>query len=90
MKYINNYMEVLVEKYLESVLVEWEGLCTCEKCKKDIMAVALNNLKPMYIVTDTGEVYANANTAFNSQYATDIIVAINAAIKIVNKEVRHE
>ncbi|WP_207646311.1 late competence development ComFB family protein [Cellulosilyticum sp. I15G10I2] len=83
-------MEILVEKYLESVMEEWDDLCTCEKCKRDIMALALNNLKPMYIATDAGSVYVKANTTFNPQYATDVVLAINAAIKIVHNEVRHE
>ncbi len=90
MNHISNYMETLVAKYLESVLSEWEDVCVCEKCKRDIMALALNHLKPMYIATENGQVYVKANTTFNPQYATDVVLAINEAIKIVHNEVRHE
>ena len=89
MENVTNYMEILVEKYLDSVLEEWD-ICKCEKCKKDITAIALNNLKPMYTTSESGKVYAKANITFNPQYATDIVLAINKAASIVCKEVRHE
>lgn len=89
MQQITNYMEVLVKKYLEDVLSEWQGICTCEKCKRDMMALALNQLKPMYVATQQGEVYAKANITFNPQCATDVVLALNEAIKIVSQEVRH-
>ncbi|MDF2613645.1 MAG: hypothetical protein K0S71_1431 [Clostridia bacterium] len=89
MKQVCNYMEVLVEKYLDSVLEEWD-ICKCEKCRKDITALALNNLKPMYTSTESGNVYVKANTYFNPQYAADVVLAINMATKIVSGEVRHE
>jgi len=88
MKEVNNYMEILVEKYLESVLAEWD-ICKCDKCKKDITALALNSLPPMYTTTEAGCVYVKVNTSFNPQYAADVVLAIDKAIQIVSEEVRH-
>lgn len=88
MKEVNNYMEVLVEKYLDSALAEWD-ICKCDKCKKDITALSLNKLPPMYTATEAGNVYVKVNTYFNPQYAADVVLAINEAAKIVSEEVRH-
>jgi competence protein ComFB len=89
MKKVTNYMEVLVERYLESCLENWD-VCKCSKCKKDITALALNNLKPMYTATETGDVYVKVNTSFDVQFTTDVLFAINKAISTVSSEVRHE
>ena len=88
MDQINNYMEVLVDKYLNSVLEQW-NICKCERCRRDIMTLALNHLKPMYTSTEAGKVYTKANITFNQQYATDVVLAINQAAGVVSKEVRH-
>lgn len=86
---MTNYMEVLVAHHLGEVLEEWQ-VCKCDKCKKDIAALALNHLQPMYVTSETGSVYAKASTSFNPQNRADVILAINEAIKTVSKEVRHE
>lgn len=44
-----NYMEVLVEEYMEILLKE-SNICMCDKCKSDIFVFVLNNLKFYYVV----------------------------------------
>jgi len=82
-----NYMEEAVFNMLDEVLQKMD-ICTCEKCINDIVAIALNNLPPKYIATETGELYSKVNTLIR-QFRVDIIAAITKAAGIVKRNPRH-
>jgi len=83
-----NYMESSVEHYLPNLLRAFPNICTCEHCLMDIKAIALNNLKPHYVVTRKGEIYSKIGE-MNLQYETDILKALIDAINLVSKSPRH-
>ncbi|WP_031514663.1 late competence development ComFB family protein [Desulfofalx alkaliphila] len=60
-----NYTETAVLHLIDSVYNEFKkripGVCTCERCRQDVMAIALNNLPPHYIVTETGKIITQVN-----------------------------
>ncbi|MDK2836338.1 MAG: hypothetical protein PWP21_1115 [Thermosediminibacterales bacterium] len=85
---LKNFMEILVENEIDGILENYKDICKCERCKKDIMALALNNLPPKYYVTEKGEVY-NKIQALNQQFSTDVLTAILKAVKQVSKNPRH-
>ena len=88
MKYeLTNYMEVVVKDKLEE-LIDNGDVCKCEQCKKDIMALVLNDLPPRYIVTQKGEVYSKINSLF-LQFSTDVTSSIIKAMDKVKKYPRH-
>ncbi|KXZ40406.1 competence protein ComFB [Alkalithermobacter thermoalcaliphilus JW-YL-7 = DSM 7308] len=84
-----NYMETVVDYLIPSVLKKYENICTCEKCIEDIKAIALNNLPPMYIVTDQGNAYAKLNE-MSSQFKANVIQVIVEAIEKVKNNVKHD
>ncbi len=84
---LRNYMEVLVFYALDSVLAQHPDVCSCDLCKKDIAAVALNMLPPKYVVTHTGEVYSKASV-LQAQSNSDVISAIVQGIIKVSKNPR--
>ena len=89
---IRNYMEDCVEDMLERMMKNTafaKQTCTCEFCKLDIMAIALNTLPQKYVVTRKGELYAKINSLQN-QFEVDIISAITKATSIVGRNPRHE
>lgn len=65
-----NIMEYLVIDRLDAVFSKF-NCCKCDKCKKDVAAIALNKLPPKYVVTDPDKIpelvakqdSANASTA---------------------------
>lgn len=63
--------------------------CQCEKCKLDVAAIALNNLKPIYVVTEKGSVLGRANN-MNQQFNTDVVLQVTKAIGIVGSNPHHE
>lgn len=83
-----NYCEVLVLRVLDDILKDNTDLCNCNKCKLDIAAIALNNLKPRYVVTEKGELYTKVDE-METQYIADIIKEITKAIEIVKQDPRH-
>lgn len=81
-------MEVVVENLLPIALDKQKGVCTCPNCIEDIKAKTLNSLKPMYIVTAKGAMYAKLNE-LGTQFKADVIGEIVKAIEIVASNPRH-
>lgn len=86
---IKNYMEDLVFQRLAEVLDKHRNICTCDKCRYDIAALALNFLPPRYVVTRQGETFTKIE-ALEQQFTVDILTAISHAIQIVSSQPHHE
>ncbi|MBP2635084.1 MAG: Late competence development protein ComFB [Firmicutes bacterium] len=86
---LKNYMEDLVWQRLDEVLINDPETCNCEKCRYDIVSLALNSLPPRYIVTPAGEAYTKTK-ALESQFNIDIITAITKAFQVVQNNPRHD
>ena len=87
MKRLRNYTEEAVNFYLDRWF-DTMDCCHCDICRMDIMAIMLNNLKPKYVVTDTGALYAQLDD-FDPQYRIDFMTILSQAVKIVNNSPRH-
>ena len=87
MKQLRNYTEEAVKEYID----KWygtSGACQCDGCRLDVMAIMLNKLKPKYVVTDTGALYAQMDD-FELQNRIDFMSEMTQAIKTVTKRPRH-
>jgi len=87
MKQLRNYTEEAVKAYLDKWYGE-SGACQCDGCRLDVMAIMLNNLKPKYVVTDSGALYAQMDD-FIQQSRVDFMTEMTQAIKIITKRPRH-
>ncbi len=88
---IINYMEEIVKNCLNSILKSdpaYADICRCEHCIEDIMAKALNNLKPYYITTKKGEVFAEYSSLVTQQQA-EVIAEVIKAIEFISKNPGH-
>lgn len=83
--YIKNHMEDIVWQHLDDVIESHQHICSCDQCRHDIAALALNSLPPRYIVTEKGERFVRI-TELENQFMVDILAAISNAISIVNKQ----
>lgn len=81
-----NVMEELVVSKLDATLMRF-NCCKCNKCKKDIAAIALNRLPPKYIVIDENDTVKRKEA--EDKYASDVTGALVQAILAVKKEPRH-
>lgn len=88
MAQLKNYVEEIVKQQVNEVTKDVD-MCKCEKCILDVVALALNDLHPKYIVSEKGELYSKIN-AFGSQSEVDIIFAVTKAANIVKSRPRHD
>lgn len=87
MKMYQNMMETTVEDTLDMLLPELD-CCTCELCRNDMVAYALNHLPPRYVVTRSGGVISKADT-MRIQHMTDVRTALVRAAQMVKENPRH-
>ncbi len=83
-----NFMEDVVSSYVDEVLKTDKTLCGCPRCRLDIIALALNDVKPKYVVTTKGYAYARMGE-LQAQFRADTIVAVTKALKVVREHPRH-
>ena len=88
MNNVINYMEIWVQEYMDVLLEKIDG-CKCDKCKRDIFTLALNNLKPYYVSTSLGKIMAKIEST-KQQVETNIIVEVTKAINKVNSNPNHD
>ena len=86
-KQLRNYTEEAVKLYMDRWYKEAD-CCQCDICRMDVMAIMLNNLKPKYVVTAKGALYAQLDD-FDPQYKIDFMTIMSQAAKIVKNGPRH-
>lgn len=87
MLHYHNTMEQLVEQRFTE-LAPTLGCCTCEICRNDIIAYALNHLPCKYVVSNAGVVYSKL-FSLSQQHDTDIVAAITLGANTVRDNPRH-
>ncbi|MBP6920675.1 MAG: late competence development ComFB family protein [Candidatus Omnitrophica bacterium] len=85
---IQNYMEDVVQDELELLLSERDDICKCQKCKYDIMVMALNRLPPQYVITNRGRLYTKL-TEQETQFKADVVKELTKAILKVGRNPQH-
>jgi competence protein ComFB len=80
-----NVMELLVNELLDGVIAEHQG-CTCELCRANVFALALNSLPPRYI-SDHARLLIVAQST-RDEYAGLIRRKIAQAVEQVRKNPR--
>ena len=88
MKLYRNIMEDLVEEFYDDIKGK-HTCCTCDQCRSDIIAFALNQLQPQYAVTSTGASISKAAN-LRRQHTADIQAALMRAIRVVSESPRHD
>ena len=88
MEKVTNCMEIYVKECLDKLLENNKG-CKCEKCRNDMMAIALNNLKPYYVTTHLGEVISKIKN-MEQQNEANVVVEVMKAINKVQKSPKHD
>lgn len=82
--FIFNVTEQLVSDKLEMAFAKF-NCCKCDRCKKDVVAIALNKLKPRYIVLGAEDPIPEPDR----QTTADVTTALIQAIITVKNNPRH-
>lgn len=83
-----NANEEFVKMRLPELLKEYD-CCKCEKCVDDMMAIALNNIRPAYVNTAEGVLFKRINSTFPQNFA-DMDIEILKAINMVSGHPNHD
>jgi len=84
---IKNYLEAFVEELAKEQLQKVPELAGNERALMDVMALALNNLKPMYVVSDAGHILTEVKLS-SEQIRAKVLVAVLQAIDTVKRNPR--
>ncbi|WP_060205384.1 late competence development ComFB family protein [Sporosarcina koreensis] len=87
---VYNVMEEVVQAVLQQYEKELHLTCNCDRCKDDIMAIALNEIKPRYIVNSELSPFIRAAHVADRQGATNILSTVVKAARIVSASPRCE
>jgi len=82
-----NVMQALVEAKTEKY-IKLFGLCTCPRCRTDVVALALTNLPAKYLVATSKEMVPLLSV-YESQYSAAVISQVMNACKKVMAHPRH-
>lgn len=90
---VYNYTENAVRRMLPEVLKDYlktrPRTCTCDRCKDDITALALNQLPPHYVASEEGAIFTSVSFEQIGGKA-QVVAAITGAIEQVTKKPRHK
>jgi len=85
---LHNYSEKVVREILGELLSRKNDICKCDRCRLDMMAIALNNLPPQYYVSDKGEVFSKLMATY-AELRTKVLTEVTKAIMQVEKQPYH-
>ena len=80
-----NLMEGFVESRIDEAMKKF-NCCTCDKCRRDIMALALNKLQPFYVIEE--DIYIRDEK--EKERAADVATALVQAILTVKANPIHD
>ena len=84
-----NEMEAIVFGKIDELIEDDPHISSCEKCRLDVVAIALNYLPPRYTVTARGQVFAKVSL-LNQQFGADVVSAIIRAMGKVKERPLHD
>lgn len=70
-----NIMEHLIPKYIDQAIRRFNS-CTCDRCRCDVAAHALNNLPPKYTVVATGNFSCEEDPALTKKIMDALVNAV--------------
>ncbi|MEG1686620.1 MAG: late competence development ComFB family protein [Angelakisella sp.] len=87
MSQVKNYMELVVEELLKEILAapHSQQVQHSPEFVAQVMAEALNHIRPFYVTRKEGEVYGYSAAAV-SQNKADIVVEITKALAVVSEK----
>ncbi len=88
MYHLKNSNEEMVAELTTQLMAETD-MCRCEKCRLDVMAIALNQLAPCYVVSIKGGLLANIEST-TVQMQADGLSAVLHGINIVKQTPKHD
>ena len=88
MEGLKKSMDEDVERQLDTLLPTMPNICSCDICRSDMAAYALNRLKPNYVRSNKGALFHKVNNS-STQAKTDLMTAVITAINTIGARPSH-
>lgn len=85
---LHNYMEDVVEKVISELISDPKNFCTCQQCRKDVAAFALNRLQPRYVATHKGLAFTEIDV-LSAKFRTEVVREVKKAMNQVKQQPKH-
>lgn len=82
-----NIVEKMTRRKVDE-LISGIDMCSCEKCRLNACAIALNSLPPHYVTTTKGALLAEIDS-LEAGYRTNITIEVTKALMIVSRQPLH-
>ncbi len=82
-----NIMEELAARELNRC-IDSLGICKCRQCRKDVITLSLNRLKPRYVSSAKGKLLSKLDQ-MSYDYVPEMLRALTESAEIVKKNPRH-
>ncbi len=76
-------VEAKVDQFIKST-----GMCTCQRCRIDVVALALSNLPPKYVVTKGDDLIPRLSI-YETRFSADITAQVLSACRKVARQPHH-
>lgn len=76
-----NVIEELVSAKIDEQIKKM-NICDCPKCRLDILAYSLNNIKPSYVVSDRGSLFSKLAYCEKQGYADMAMIVTQACVAV--------
>lgn len=85
---IHNIMEDIIESEINNN-IDTLKMCSCPKCRKDLLTLTLNNVKPQYISTEKGQSFVTATRRASAEDSISLLADITRYALLIGKNPRH-
>ncbi|AEX84648.1 Late competence development protein ComFB [Marinitoga piezophila KA3] len=87
--HITNVMEHIVEEITNEMFAMPNiDMCICDRCRADVIALALNHLHPKYVVTEKGRLYSELQN-YTFQTRAEVLTEVLKAMEKVKEHPSH-
>lgn len=85
---MKNFSEEVIIEVFDEIRGANPDFCNCEKCRRDVVAIALTKMKGRYAASPQGEIFARVEQS-DRQVRADALLAVMEALETVSKRPRH-
>jgi len=86
---VYNYVEDLIFNKINEILSAREGVCRCDRCVSDMIAMAISGLPVIPYVTSEGGIYREIHNMTNDRLKVDVATRCIRAVEHIGRNVRH-
>lgn len=87
---LKNMIEEIAREYLNNALILHYDICTCQKCRQDMLSLAVAKIPPEYISLCPGEeAPRELRAAIRDKYKGEIVKELMQAIGVVSQNPGH-